>query len=74
MSAGKVPERSAEPYRERMPEENLQWLQCLDEMRIKTIRHYIDHSEQLDTAELNIRRHFGLDMEKYGDWSTRVAG
>ena len=74
MSAGNVPERSAEPYRERTPEENSQWLQYLDEVRIKTIRHYIDHPEQLDTVEPNIRHHFGLDMGKYGDWSTRVAG
>ena len=74
MSAGNVPKRSAEPCRERTPEENLQWLQYLDETRIKTICHYIDHPEQLDMAEPNIRRHFGLDMEKYGDWSTWVAG
>ena len=64
---------AAQPRRERSPEENLQWLEYLDEVRVKTILYYIDHPEQLDMAEPNIRRHFGLDMEKYGDWSTPTA-
>lgn len=50
------------------PDENLFRLNELEKVRNDILGFYAAHPEHLDTADENVRRHFGLDMSKYGNW------
>ena len=64
--------RAVPPYVEPSPEENLRWLERLDEARVKVIRYYTEHPEELETADQGVRRLFFFDRAKYGDWPDAV--
>ena len=49
-------------------EANLLLLKELEKVRSDILHFYAAHPEHLDTADENVRRHFGLDMSKYGNW------
>ncbi len=49
-------------------ESNLFVLNELEKVRTEILGFYAVHPEHLDTADENVRRHFGLDMSKYGNW------
>lgn len=49
-------------------EANLLLLNELEKVRSDILGFYAAHPEHLDTADENVRRHFGLDMSKYGTW------
>ena len=49
-------------------EVNLLLLNELEKVRSGILDFYAAHPEHLDTADENVRRHFGLDMSKYGNW------
>ena len=49
-------------------EANLLLLNELEKVRSDILGFYAAHPEHLDTADENVRRHFGLDMSKYGNW------
>ncbi len=55
-------------------EANLFLLSELEKVRGQILDFYAAHPEHLGTADENVRRHFGLDMSKYGNWEGDEIG